>query len=128
MNVFLSILRRISLGGFIILILSLVLKGGIPKGYLGWFLLLSPVLYLLFMFFTWLSAKHTTEDIEEMLGVDLESNNYGVTLARGLGIDLISPIGVIVGLFKDSSTKVVMFVSTYIIILAYVVIWFFIIR
>ena len=48
------------------------------------------------MFFTWLSAKSSTERISRQLGVDIPSNNYFTTLIRGLVIDVISPIGVMI--------------------------------
>ena len=126
MNLILNILRRITLGGTVLLILSLVLKGGLPSGDLGIFFLICPLLYLLFVFFTWLSAKHSTAHISELTGMDIPSNNYFVTLFRGLAIDIVSPIGTIIDLFKDSSTKIVALITTYIIILAYAVIWFFV--
>ncbi len=128
MNVFLAILRRIALGGIVILVLSLVLKGAIPAGNLGKFCIACPFVYLILQFFSWLSAKHMTDEISEELGIDIESNNYFVTLLRGLIIDIFSPLIVIFTLFKDTSVKWVMFIATYVIILAYAGIWFFVIR
>ena len=128
MNVFLAILRRIALGGIVLLVLSLVLKGSLPAGKLGYFCIACPFVYLILQFFSWLSAKHITDEISDELGIDIESNNYFVTLLRGLIIDIFSPLIVIFTLFKDTSVKWVMFIATYAIILAYVGIWFFVIR
>ena len=83
---------------------------------------------MILQFFSWLSAKHITDEISDELGIDIESNNYFVTLLRGLIIDIFSPLIVIFTLFKDTSVKWVMFIATYAIILAYVGIWFFVIR
>lgn len=128
MNVFLAILRRIALGGIVLLVLSLVLKGALPTGKLGIFLIACPFAYLILQFFSWLSAKHIADDISDELGIDIESNNYFVTLLRGLVIDIFSPVIVLFTLFKDTSVKWIMFISTYVIILAYVGIWFLVIR
>ena len=118
MNVFLAILRRIALGGIVLLVLSLVLKGSLPAGKLGYFCIACPFVYLILQFFSWLSAKHITDEISDELGIDIESNNYYI----------FSPLIVIFTLFKDTSVKWVMFIATYAIILAYVGIWFFVIR
>ena len=124
MNVFLAALRRIALGGIVVMILSLVLKGELASGYLSLFLICSPLLYLLFAFFTWLKAKRSTKAISKQTGMDIPSNNYLVTLFRGLVIDVISPITTIVQLFGKMGTKVIMFVVTYVIIAIYVCVWF----
>ena len=127
MNTFLLILRRISLGGFIFLVVSLILKGTIPYDSIGLFLIASPFLYLLFMLFTWLKAKHTTKRLSEETGVDIPSNGYFKTLARGLAIDVSSPIGDIICLFTDKNrsmkTKIVTLVITLLIVLAYLILW-----
>lgn len=124
MNVFLSTLRRIALGGIVVLILSLVLKGELASGYFSLFLICSPLLYLLFVFFTWLKARHSTRSISKEMGIDIPSNNYIVTLLRGLFIDITSPIGTIIQLFGKMSTRVISFVITYVIVAAYVCVWF----
>ena len=112
MNILLLILRRMALGGIIVSI----------AGFMPLLLVVFVPLYLLLAFFTWLSAKNNTERISEELGVDIPYNNYFVTLFRGLWIDLISPIGEIIGLFKDSKYKVVSFIFTYLIIISNVII------
>lgn len=126
MNVFLAAFRRISLGGIVLLILSIALKGGLPAGNLKIALLLSPLIYIIAAFFTWLSVKHMTDYVNDELGTVIPSNSFVTSLFRGLVIDIVSPIGVLVGLFGDMSTRVIMFVITYVIILACVGVWFFV--
>ena len=127
MNVFFFLLRRIALGGTVLLILSFVLKGGLPtEPNIRYALIVSPVLYLVFVLFTYLKVKHSTGRISEEVGVDISYNNYFVTLFRSFFIDLFSPIGVIIGLFGDMETKVQMFFITYLVVLASVGVWFFV--
>lgn len=127
MNLFVMVLRRIAFGGMVILILSLVLRGGLPENHtISIFLIVSPLLYLLFSFFSWMSAKKMTEEFSVMLDEDIPSNNYLVTVIRGLVIDLVSPIGVIVNLFSGKGSGVAGLVFTYAIIVAYVCLWVFV--
>ena len=107
MNFFLATLRHIALGGIIASIVTL----------LPGFLIIWIPLYLIFMFFSYLSAKNTADKLSEELGVDIPHNNYFKTLIRGIGIDLLSPISAITGLFKDGSYKVANFIITYLIII-----------
>ncbi|MCR5383794.1 MAG: hypothetical protein K6E72_04020 [Saccharofermentans sp.] len=113
MNALLAGLRRFSLGG---IILSLLQKN------FG-FAIIALALYLLFMFFTWLKAKHFTESISEGLGVEIPTNNYLIYLIRGLLIDLVSPIGVIIGLFKNQKNKVLMLILTYVAFIASIIVF-----
>lgn len=125
MNVFLATLRRIALGGTVLLILSLALKGALPSGYWEIILLVSPLLYLVFMFFTWLKIKRSTKAISEQVGTSIPTKGYFGSLLRALFIDITSPIGVIIDLFRKSSAKVPMFIVTYLIIAACAAAWFF---
>ena len=113
MNALLAGFRRFALGG---IILSLLQKNiGLA--------LIALALYLLLMFFTWLKAKHSADSISEELGVNIPSNSYLKTLFRGLLIDLVSPIGVIIGLFKKQKNKVIMLILTYVAFLASIIVF-----
>ncbi len=127
MNALLGFLREIALGGVVVLVLYIVLKGEIPSGY-ALALFASPVLYLLFVFFTYLKAKSFTEKFNDQYGVEIPSNGYGKTLLRSFPIDIFSPIGSIIGLFKDQSNKVLVFILTYVVVAGYVALWFFVLK
>ena len=126
MNLFLGSFRRLALGGVVLLALSLAIKGGLPDVPWNWILLASPLAYLLFMFFTWLSAKSSTKVISDQVGVDIPTKSFFATLARGLFIDITSPIGSVVRLFGNISTRFASCIITYVIIAACVCIWFFV--
>lgn len=111
-NLVLGIFRRMALGGIIVSIATLL-----P----GLLLIFIP-LYILLMFFSWLSAKSSTKKINQALGVDIPSNNFFVTLVKGFFIDIASPIGVIIDLFKDLKYKVASFIFTYLILIFNVII------
>lgn len=116
MNIFLMMLRRMALAGIVASIITL----------LPGFLILFVPLYLLFMLFTWLQAKHNTDVMSDKFGVEIPYNNYFKTLIRGLGIDIISPITSVVGLFKDAPSKVANFAITYVILIANAILVIFI--
>ncbi|MBP5261766.1 MAG: hypothetical protein J6Z43_06545 [Clostridiales bacterium] len=127
MNAFLGTIRKIALGGIVILVLSLILKGGLPSGLLRTFLLCCPIGYVVFVFFTWLHGKATIDDVSDEYGVSLPSPNLILTFFKAILFDVFSPITTLFGLFGEWSNKWYLLISTYVIIGAYVFIWFFII-
>lgn len=126
MNAILAVLRRVSLGAIVILILSAVLKGALPGGTIRLCLLASPLLYLMFTFLTWQKDKQTGGYITDEIKVDIPTHGFFTTLIKYLAIDVVSPVGVIVNLLRDTEAKVFMLVATYAIILAYAAVWFFV--
>ncbi len=128
MNLLIGFLRKIALGATIVLILHIVIKGEMPKGYIAIILFASPVLYLFFMFLSYLKAKSFTKKFSGEYGVDIPSNGYGKTLLRGFVNDIFSPIGSIVGLFKDQGNKILVFITTYIVIAGYIALWFLVLK
>ncbi len=126
MNLFLGSFRKTSLGGIVLLVLTLVLKGTLPDAPWNWILLATPLIYLLFMFFTWLSARNSAKAISDQVGVDIPAKSFFATLARGFFLDITSPIGDIIRLFGKISTRFVSCVITYVIIAVCVCVWFFV--
>lgn len=124
MNVFLGTMRKIALGGIVVLILSLILKGIFPSGNMRIYLLSCIPGYLLFTFFTWLSAKSTISALSDKFQEDLPSDNFLITLLKALLLDMLSPVTSFFGLFGSLSAKWFIFISTYVIVGAYVLIWF----
>ncbi len=128
MTGFLGIMRRFSLGGVIVLILSIVLRGGVPSGYWGIFLMATPILYLLFSVFSWINVNHTVHRVSSKLDVDLPSQNFISYFFRALILDLFSPILLIIQLFGDLKWRFVVFIFSYIVYAFYVYLWFFILK
>lgn len=128
MNLFLATIRKIAIGGIIILILSLILKHSLPSGKLGVYVLVCIPVYLLFAFFTWLNGKIAVSNFADEYQVDLPDPNFLVTFFKGILFDVFSPVTTIFALFGDLSTKFIIFISTYIILGAYVLVWFFLVK
>ena len=80
--------------------------------------IIAIALYLLFMFFTWLKAKHFTQSMSDELGVDIPTNNYFIFLFRGLFLDLVAPIRVIIDLFRKKKHKIINLIITFVAVIA----------
>ena len=80
-------------------------------------------LYLLFMLFTWLKANHITQSVSEELGVEIPTNNYLIFLIRGLFLDLVAPISVIIDLFRKKKFKILNFIITFVAVFASMVVF-----
>lgn len=108
MNAILAGLREFALYG---LIWSLLGKNIL-------FAIIAIGLYLLFMLFTWLKAKHFTQSMSDELGVEIPTNNYFIYLLRGLFLDLVAPIRVIINLFRKKEHKILDLIITFIAVIA----------
>lgn len=128
MALFLATLRRISLGGIIVLIISLFLRKPIPQK--QFYILLAGLIiaYLFFMFITWIRTRKSVDEFSEQYGMDIPKNGFVKTLFRGIVLDVLSPIVAIVDMFRQRENKVLNLFTTYIIVLGYLAIWFFIIK
>lgn len=115
MNLFLLIMRRIFLFGFIGSLLALVLKGNLIIG--NPIVMVAAVfLYFLFVLFGWIRIK----SLAKKFGIPAQ--NYFIVFFKSLGTDIISPIGGIVEACKKDSpiskgTRVGSLIATYVIIL-----------
>lgn len=126
MNVIFAVGRRIALFGTIFLIVFLCVRQTLPNGKVFILLLAMPVVYLVFGFLTWLSAKHSSRVLSEMAGVNFPEKGFGATFGRAITIDLISPIGAIVDAIRTRKAySIVVLIVTYCIALSYVILWFF---
>ena len=129
MNTFLGILRQLSLGGIVLSVLSLCLGSSFSVQVSIIAVVVFCLLYLLFVLFTWLKINRTIGAVSRQYNQDIPKKNYFSVLIRGLGLDIISPITVIIDLIsKKKSNRWILFVSTYIIIVLCVVLWFFVIK
>ena len=129
MNAFLGTMRHLFLGAIIVSLLSIVVNGqGILSSIMPLVLICATVLYLLFMFFSWLQVNANIKKMAQQFGQNFPKKSFISVFFRGLFWDITSPVGVIVNLFKKKNSPVFMFISTYIIIASYVVLWFVAIR
>ncbi len=113
MNAILAAVRRFALGGIIVSILE--------QKY--FYILISSFLYLLFLFFTWLSGKHSTEKLSRRFGVLIPVKGFFPTLLKGLLIDVFSPIGVIIDLFRKTENRIIMLILTYVAFIASIIVF-----
>ena len=129
MNAFLAMMRRVFLGTIVVSLLSIVVKGkGVLSRIMPLALICATGLYLLFMLFTWLQTNANIKKMAQQFSQDFPKKSFISALFRGLLLDIVSPIGVIVNLFKKRYSPAFMFISTYGIIVVYVVLWFVAIR
>ena len=129
MNSFLSIMRRLFLGAIIVSVLSIIFKGqGMLSKDMPLVLICATVLYLLFAFFTWLQTNATIKKMAQQFNQEFPAKSFVSILFRGLLFDIVSPIGVILNLFKKTCSAACMFIGTYSIVVIYVVLWFVAIR
>ena len=129
MAAFLAMMRRLFLGAIIVSIMSICMKSqGVLSPILPWVLVCTVVLYLLFALFSWLHTNATLRKFSRQYDVEFPQKNFISVFLRRLLLDIISPIEVIVNLFKKKYSPVFMFFSTYGIITVYVILWFAAIR
>lgn len=124
MNYIIAIVRRTLLGGIISLILLISYKGKSPVGYSGAYLILCPLLYLFFVFITYLKAKLFTNKMSQEMNTKIQNNSYILTLLKAIILDLLSPILVFVDLIRRQNHSVIKLIVEFLIILFYIVLWF----
>ena len=123
MLVFLGIMRRINLGAPIVLLLALILKHKAPVWFVLVCLLLSIPGYALFVFFT---SKYLKTELFNFLSNDKyinEDHSYFSTLWKCIIIDVFSPITFFVDFYGGFIGKLITFISTYVTILFYYILF-----
>lgn len=130
MFAFLGIIRRIHLGWFIVLLLSLILKHKAPVWFVVICLLVSIPFYSLLVLFTHLYCKtHLNSFLEEGLAgslMDTSSESYFSTLLFCFLLDLLSPIMCFTSYFGGFKGRLISIITTYVTILFYYIVYCFI--
>lgn len=125
MSAFLATMRRFFLGAIIVSVLSIALKRqGTLAAIIPLVLVCATSLYILFAVFSWIKINSKIKKMSNQFGQDLPKKGFISAFFRGLLLDLVSPVTVIVNLIKKTCSPVFMFISTYAIIVVYAVLWF----
>ena len=127
MLVFLGIMRRIHLGWFIVLLLSLILKHNAPLWFVLICLLWSLPWYCLLVLFTHLYCKtglnfYFEKGWEGSL-MSTSGENYFYSLFVCILLDIFSPITCFTSYFGGIKGRILSIISTYVTILVYYIIY-----
>ena len=130
MLAFLGIMRRIHLGWFIVLLLSLILKHKASVWFVVICIFVSIPFYFLLVLFTHLYCKNELNFYLErgLMGsmLDTSGKKYFSSFLMCIVLDVFSPILCFTSYFGGFKGKLISFISTYVTILFYYIVYCFI--
>ena len=112
---------NVILGGFRVFALYGLIWSLLGKNIV--FSIIAVVIYLLFMLFTWLKAKHFTQTMSDELGTEIPTKNFFVYMICGLFIDLLAPIRVIIDLFRKKKYRIINLIITFVAVIASMIVF-----